>query len=211
MLGAHTPKSQKRKILAVVAAVGAVILVAVLVWPRGSQDATKQAQNAPGADVTTTTTDSVPTANGTTTTSTITAGHDVNPLLSTTPQSPGTGSVAVPPTTTTIPTPDTTSGVTTVPPGATVHYGAEVNPTFTQSPTDPLWVSYQATATASIVEDGQFVPRTNQGSANMVGVASLAQLWKLLPVGDTLTVIAIYSGVADWTGSQSSSFNYAMP
>ena len=79
----------------------------------------------------------------------------------------------------------TTTTVAAIPPGATVHYGAEVNPTFTQSPTDPLRVSYQATATASIVEDGQFVPVASL-PAGQLEIFSSVGLICSLPVGGTV-------------------------
>jgi hypothetical protein len=79
----------------------------------------------------------------------------------------------------------TTTTVAAVPPGATVHYGAEVNPTFTQSPTDPLRVSYQATATASIIEDGQFVPVASLPAGQLEIFSSVGQICSL-PVGGTV-------------------------
>ncbi len=67
MLGAHSAKSQKRKILAIVAAVIALILVAVLVWPSGSQSPPRQprtparAAQHPGAPIPASATTTVPT------------------------------------------------------------------------------------------------------------------------------------------------------
>ena len=73
MLGAHTPKSQKRKILAIVASVGVLILVAVLVWQTGRQKPVKRSHKPVSGTQTTVGSESAPTAPAQSTTTTILA------------------------------------------------------------------------------------------------------------------------------------------
>ena len=73
MLGAHTPTNQKRKILAIVVAVGVVILVAVMVWQTGAQKPVKRSYTPVSVTQTTVGSESAPTAPAQSTTTTILA------------------------------------------------------------------------------------------------------------------------------------------
>jgi len=191
MLGQHANRRQRRTIR-IIGAAAAVGLIAWIAWPSGtSQTPTRGPQNAPESAQLPTTTIPATTTSTTVgkgvpsgTKSQVSGGKLSYSDTPTTgiPKQTTPGTVGIP--TTTAPT--SVGSPTTVPPGATVYYGAEVNPTFVQSQTNPLKVTYGATATASIMENGQFVPTAVLPAGQLEIFSEVGQVCSL-PVGGTVT------------------------